>query len=191
MRALLLALVGLTVSTAAQPRPAPLTLAASLGPTEGGGAHVAGSITGQRGHLVGTARLSSNGIGQTVSDGLFGSVQDRATEWSAMVGYALPVAGRWQVTGATGVSAVRVLRYQAGPCADAFIFCVPGDARREALPVRLGLPLEVGVAGPVSGAFGMGVRAFVTVNPEETYGGAALELRLSPVRPPRLRGGGG
>ncbi len=182
--ALVLCLAAPCARAQTAPRPEPLTLAASLGPTDGGGVHAAASVTGQHGRVIGTARWSSSPIGQTVSDGLFGSARDRATEWSAVVGGALPVSVRWHLTGATGVSAVRIHRYEAGPLVCGF-FCISGDAIRQTLPVRLGLPVEVGVSGPVSGAFGMGVRAFVTVNPEETYGGAALELRLSPIRPPR------
>ena len=184
MRWLVLCAALCAASASAQtPRPDPLTLAASLGPTKSGSVHAGVSVTGQQQRLVGTVRLSSSGLGRVVADGFLGLAEDSATEWSAVVGYAVPVAGRWQLVGATGLSAVRVHRYESGGCFDAFLFCIPGDAIRETQPARLGWPVEVGVSGPVSGAFGMGARAFVTVNGEQTYGGGAVELRLSPVRP--------
>ncbi len=135
----------------------------------------------RRGRTLATARLSSNALDREVATGLFEISRDRTLEGAVLVGYALPV-GRWHATGQAGVAALRTHRHEAGPCIDAFIFCIPTDGGRQVSPVAVGLPVEVGVHGPVAGAFGIGLRAFTTVNAEETYGGVSLDLRLNPAR---------
>lgn len=190
-RMLCLVCASLLVGAAVQAQPAsperdPLTLGLSLGPSVGGGGHIGASVSTQRGRIIGAVRLSANELERRVATSLFGSARDSAGELALLVGYAHPVAGRWQATVSAGVSAVRTYRHQAGPCLDAYIFCIPTDGGREVSPVIAGLPLEVGVRGPVAGAFGVGVRAFTNVNSDEVYGGLSVSFLLNPVR----RGGG-
>lgn len=180
-----LASLSLLVAATAQAQPvadhAPLSLSLSLGPSAGGGAHVSGSAIVQRGRVLAAAQVSVNELSRVVATGLFGSARDHATDLSALVGYAYPVVGRWQATGLIGVSAVQTTRRESR-CVSSFLGCVPVRGETSRSPVRMGLPVEVGVHGPVAGAFGMGVRAFVNANPEETYGGVSVDFRLSPAR---------
>ncbi len=185
-RALCLVCASLLVAMAVQaqsPERDPLTLRLALGPNfGGGGGHVSASASVQHGRLIGTARLSGHELGREVVTGFLEVSRDLAVELAFLIGYALPVGGRWQATGSVGVSALRMRRHQAGPCLDAFILCIPTDAGTQVSPVLAGLPLEIGVHGPVVGAFGMGIRAFVNVNADESYSGLSVSFLLNPAR---------
>jgi len=173
----------LTLPASAQPSaPGPVSLGLSVGSTVGGDAHLAGSVSVQHGRTVLGARLSSTGLGRSVQTGLFEVSQDWAGEIGVLGGLATPVAGRWEATGLAGVSAVRTHRFQTGACLDAFIGCIPSDGGREVSPVYVGLPLEVGLHGPVLGDFGAGIRAFATATTGGGYRGVSLDLRLRPSR---------
>lgn len=183
LRLICISLLAGTVVQAQTPSPdrAPLSFGLALGPNGGGKGHISASVTVQRSRLVGQTRLSGNDLDRVVATSIFGSARDSATELALLGGYAQPVAGRWQVTGLIGVSAVRTFRHESR-CADTFLGCVPVNGGREVSAVLIGLPVEIGFHGPLVGVLGIGVRVFTTVNSDESYGGASVDLRFNPAR---------
>lgn len=177
---LLLAVTAAQAQTPSAER-SPLTFGLALGPNLGGGGHLSASVTAQHGQFAGQAKFSGIDLNRTVATSIVGTARDSATEFALLGGYAQPIVERWQITGLIGMSALRVSR-RASECVTSPLGCVPVEGDREVSPVLIGLPVEVGINGPVVGAFGVGVRAFATLNVEESYGGFSLDLRFNPAR---------
>ena len=180
-----LALTLLLVASTAKAQPterAPLSLGVGFGPSVGGGVHYSWLVALQSGRGVAVGRASVTDYGRRISSGLFSSTRDYTRDLSALVGASQPIAGRWQATGLVGVSMNQATLHEPGACIPTLLGCIPGDGTSERQRLRVGLPLEVGINGPVVGAFGIGVRAFANVNASQSYGGASLDLRFNPAR---------
>ena len=98
----------------------------------------------------------------------------------ALVSYAVPVEGVWEVQAAVGIARVWGSRAVEEYCG--FQGCGFGpDTRSVRFDPVVGLPLEVG-AFPLDPEerVGVGVTAYVNLNLEEVFGGVLVAVKLRP-----------
>lgn len=155
---------------------------AGAGPSTDAGGHLSGrlGVHAVVGRTRITARLTATTGGP--SDYTAGSftlgtafVHDEFYDAGLLVGYDIPLGGRWRASGSAGVAAVWGTRAARSGC---FGFCFGGSGRREAFPPRLGVPLELDVSARVSGGLRLGLLGYANVNAEEVFGGGLLTASI-------------
>ena len=151
---------------------------AGAGPNTEAGGHLSGRAAAQLrdGRLAFTARVTTTtgGKSQYSRFAILGpsGVWDGFHDAGLLVGYALPVADRVEVTGSAGAAVVWGTRAAGTGC---FSFCLSSGMSEPFTP-RLGIPAEVGIAWRIQEAAAVGLVGYANVNTEEPFGGLLFTI---------------